>query len=247
MTPQKRSDLIADDPKFALVTGGSRGIGAHIAEAFLNRGDRVAITGRSMDRLESCRNDHLSGHENLHLFECDHSEEKSILSMKKLITKEIGTPDILVNNAGIASFKPVAEMDLKFWKQIIDTNLTGVFLTTKAFLPDMIERERGDIFMISSMAGKKGDGGASAYAASKFGLQGFSQALNYEVRKYNIRVMVLNPSSVNVSWAKKNEYGKGTYLHARDIASLIVHIAHTPGRTLIRDMDIWGTNPPGVA
>jgi len=97
--------------------------------------------------------------------------------------------------------------------------------------------------MNSSMSGKKGDPGAAAYAASKFGLQGFAQALNYEVREYNIRVMVLNPSSVNTGKDDGPAYGKGQYLHAADIASTVAHLAQLPGRTLIRDMDIWGTNP----
>ena len=148
-----------------------------------------------------------------------------------------------MNNAAAFAQGPVAELSLENWRRVIDTNLTGVFLTTQAFLPGMIKKNRGDIFMIGSMSGKKGDGGSSAYAASKFGLQGFSQALNYEVRKNNIRVMVLNPSSVDKHSDGAAEFGKGLYLHAEDIASTVVYLACLPERTLIRDMDIWGTNP----
>ena len=107
----------------------------------------------------------------------------------------------------------------------------------------MLRKERADIFVISSMSGKKGDPGAAAYAASKFGLQGFAQALMYEVRKHNVRVMVLNPSSVDTREAAGEDHGPGLFLHARDIADTIVHLARLPGRTLIRDMDIYGTNP----
>ena len=138
---------------------------------------------------------------------------------------------------------PVLDMSLERWNEVIETNLTGVFLTTKAFLPGMIERGRGDIFMISSMSGKKGDPGATAYAASKFGLQGFSQALAHEVRRNNIRVMVLNPSSVNTGEDTGPTHGPGLHLHAADLADLIVSLARIPGRTLVRDIDIWGTNP----
>jgi 3-oxoacyl-[acyl-carrier protein] reductase len=134
-------------------------------------------------------------------------------------------------------------MPLDLWNEVIETNLTGVFLTTQSFLPGMIAKERGDIFMIASMSGKKGDPGAGAYAASKFGLQGFSQALTYEVRKHNIRVMVLNPSSVNKGLDDGPDHGKGLHLHAADLAATLVHLACLPGRTLFRDMDIWGTNP----
>lgn len=97
--------------------------------------------------------------------------------------------------------------------------------------------------MISSMSGKKGDPGSSAYNASKFGLQGFSQSLAYEVRRNNIRVMVLNPSSVNTGADDGPSYGPGLYLHGADIAETVVFLSRMPGRTLIRDMDIWGTNP----
>lgn len=106
----------------------------------------------------------------------------------------------------------------------------------------MLKKDRGDIFMISSMSGKKGDPGAAPYAASKFGLQGFSQSLMYELRKHNIRVTVINPSSVDKG-EEGEAFGPGLHLHAADIAATIVHLACLPGRTLIRDLDVWGTNP----
>ncbi|MCC6143616.1 MAG: SDR family NAD(P)-dependent oxidoreductase, partial [Candidatus Hydrogenedentes bacterium] len=109
------------------------------------------------------------------------------------------------------------------------------------FLPGMIDRASGDIFFISSMSGKKGDPLGGAYCASKFGIQGLAQSLLYEVRKHNIRVMVLNPSSV-VTGAESEE-NASQRLHAVDIAKTVVHMATLPSRTLIRDMDLWGTNP----
>ena len=150
---------------------------------------------------------------------------------------------MLVNNAGLYRGGLVMSMRLERWNEIIETNLTGVFVTTQAFLRPMIENGRGDIIMISSMSGKKGDSGASAYNASKFGLQGFAQALTYEVRKENVRVMVLNPSSVDLSEEPGEDYDSGLFLHATDIAQTVLHLVTLPGRTLIRDMDIWGTNP----
>ncbi|MFH0792544.1 MAG: SDR family NAD(P)-dependent oxidoreductase, partial [bacterium] len=166
-----------------------------------------------------------------------------IKKMAKGVLDKFCAPDILVNNAGLIRHAPVVELSLDHWNEVITTNLTGVFLVTRAFLPAMIEKNRGDIFMISSMSGKKGDPGGSVYAASKFGLQGFSQALAHEVRRHNIRVMVLNPSSVDTGPDTGPKHGPGLYLHAADIADTLVHLACLPGRTLIRDMDIWGTNP----
>lgn len=226
--------------KVAVVTGGSRGIGSHIARALHEAGAAVAITGRSRDTVEAAAN-RIGA--KCRPYVCDQQNPEAIERFANAIAKDLDTPDILVNNAGTYRGAPVAELTLERWNEVIATNLTGVFLTTKAFLPGMIAKDRGDIFMISSMSGKKGDPGAAAYAASKFGLQGFSQALNYEVRKHNIRVMVLNPSAVNTGHDTGPPHGPGLYLHAADIAATIVHMACLPGRTLIRDMDIWGTNP----
>jgi 3-oxoacyl-[acyl-carrier protein] reductase len=226
--------------KVAVVTGGSRGIGRHIARALHHAGATVGITGRREDTLSEAARE--IG-DRCQAFPCDHRDARAVVELARAVVKGIGTPDILVNNAGVYRSAPVESMPLELWSEVLDTNLTGVFLTTKAFLPEMLSRNRGDIFMISSMSGKKGDPGSSAYAASKFGLQGFSQALTHEVRRSNIRVMVLNPSSVDTRSEGGRREGPGLHLHAEDIADTIVHLACLPGRTLIRDMELWGTNP----
>jgi 3-oxoacyl-[acyl-carrier protein] reductase len=226
--------------KLAVVTGASRGIGRHIARALHAAGATVVITGRKTDTIHDAA---ASVGERCHAHVCDQRDPESITAFADKVINAHGAPDLLVNNAGAMIYGPVMDLTLEQWNQTLETNLTGTFLMTRAFLPGMIERDRGDIVMISSMSGKKGDAGAAAYNASKFGLQGFSQALNYEVRGHNIRVMVLNPSSVDTSETPGAPHGKGLHLHAADIAATIVHLATLPGRTLIRDMDIWGTNP----
>jgi len=226
--------------KTAIVTGGSRGIGKYIALALHNAGAYVAITGRYGHTLEEATKEIGS---RCYTFVCDQRNPENIKDMAEKVIREIGVPDILVNNAGVFAKGNVIDLSPEKWNEVIETNLTGTFLVTKAFLPGMIEKNRGDIFIISSMSGKKGDACSSAYNASKFGLQGFAQALTYEVRKNNIRVMVINPSTVDTGSDNKPDYGPGIYMHASDIAETIVHLACLPGRTLIRDMDIWGTNP----
>jgi len=227
--------------QIAVVTGGSRGIGRHIAAALHRAGARVGITGRREDALRAAAR---AVGERCRPYVCDQRDPQAIDAMAQAVLREMGAPDILVNNAAAVKLgTPVAEMSLDLWNKVIETNLTGVFLTTRAFLPAMLSKERADIFMISSMSGKKGDPGASAYAASKFGLQGFAQALMYEVRKQNVRVMVLNPSSVDTGEDRGPAFGKGLHLHAADLGATIVHLACLPGRTMIRDMDIYGTNP----
>ena len=94
-----------------------------------------------------------------------------------------------------------------------------------------------------TMSGKSPDAGGSAYAAAKFGLRGFAQSLLYDVRRSNVRVMVVNPSATATGADEGPPHGPGIYLHAADIAATLVHLARLPGRTLFRDMDVWGTNP----
>ncbi|MEQ8167367.1 MAG: SDR family NAD(P)-dependent oxidoreductase [Candidatus Eremiobacterota bacterium] len=226
--------------KIAVVTGGSRGIGFHIASALHREGASVIITGRNLEKLKIA-----SGKigERCYPCLCNQLVPEEIKYMAEHVISERGIPDILVNNAGIFMKGNVTDLTLTDWDEVIGTNLTGIFLVTKAFLPYMIRQNRGDIFMISSMSGKKGDPGSSAYNASKFGLQGFSQSLACEVRRNNIRVMVLNPSSVNTGPDDGPSHGPGLYLHGADIAETVVFLSRMPGRTLIRDMDIWGTNP----
>lgn len=227
--------------KLAVVTGASRGIGKATAKALHAAGAEVVITGRHKETLEAAAKD--IG-ERCHPYVCDQSDPEAIAAMAMKVQLERGAPNILVNNAGMMQSRPVGQMPLEMWDAVIATNLTGVFLVTQAFLQGMIGKEQGDIIMISSMSGKKGDPGASAYAASKFGLQGFSQSLMYEVRKHNIRVMVINPSRVDTAeGTSPTEDPRGHTLHADDLASTIVHLVTLPRRTLIRDMDVYGTNP----
>jgi len=120
--------------KFAVVTGGSRGIGFHIARALHQAGAIVAITGRDQHTIETAAAQLGKG---VHPYVCDHSKPVSIAGFAEAVKKDIASPDILVNNAGVMSFGPVLGMDLIDWSEVIDTNLTGTFLTTKAFLRDM--------------------------------------------------------------------------------------------------------------
>lgn len=227
--------------KVALVTGGSRGIGKHIAEALQLAGGTVLITGRDSARLEEAAAD--IG-DDCRTYVCDQRDAQAIKKLAADVAADFGPLDILVNNAGVVEFgTSVSDTSPDTWNEVIETNLTGVFLTTQAFLSGMITREHGDIFMIGSTRGKVGDAGWAAYCASKFGLQGFSQSLLQEVRGHNIRVFVLNPGTVSKDDDIGATEGIGIPLHAADLAATIVHLSGLPRRTLVHDLEIWGTNP----
>jgi 3-oxoacyl-[acyl-carrier protein] reductase len=225
----------------AVVTGASRGIGHYIAEALHDAGAQVAVTGRHAETIAEAAED--IG-ERCRGYVCDQRDPKAVKEFAERIERELGPVDTLVNNAGVVyGGVPVVGTTIETWQETIDTNLTGVFLMTQAFLPGMLARERGDIFIVGSTSGKRGDPGWAAYSASKFGLQGFAQSLLHEVRRHNIRVVVLNPSNVDVDHDVGSTEGPGLHLHAADLAATILHLTGLPRRTLVRDLEIWGTNP----
>lgn len=225
----------------AVVTGGGRGIGRHIADALVTCGAAVAVIGRNKASLEEATAE-IGGA--CHPYVCDVRDPASISQTAEAIALDLGAPEIVVNNAatGWAQTRLV-DMELDMWHDILDTNLTGPFLVTKAFLPAMMDRNGGDIIMIGSTSALKGDPGHAAYAATKFGLRGLAQALFYEVRDHNIRVSMVNPSATDTGDDVDQQTGSGVRMHAADVAATVVHICGLPRRTLIHEVNLWGTNP----
>jgi 3-oxoacyl-[acyl-carrier protein] reductase len=156
------------------------------------------------------------------------------------------TIDILINNAGIAAFGKFLELEPSEWERIIQVNLMGVYYVTRAILPNMIERQTGDIINISSTAGLNGNALTSAYSASKFGLLGLTDSLMQEMRKHNIRVSALTPSTVATDMAKELNLTDGNpdkVMQAEDIAELLVAQLQLNRRVFIKNSSIWSTNP----
>jgi 3-oxoacyl-[acyl-carrier protein] reductase len=158
----------------------------------------------------------------------------------------LGEIDILVNNAGTASFGKFLELTPEEWEHIIRVNLLGVYYITRAVLPEMIERQTGDIINISSTAGQRGAALTSAYSASKFGLIGLSESLMQEVRKYNIRVTTLTPSTVATDLAKELKLTDGNpekVMQPSDFAELIISQLKLNRRVFVKEAGLWSTNP----
>ena len=170
-------------------------------------------------------------------------------SVNTAVTKalsEFGTIDILINNAGIAAFGKFLEMEPTDWERIIQVNLMGTYYTTRAVLPNMIERQTGDIINISSTAGLNGNAVTSAYSASKFAVLGLTDSLMQEVRKHNIRVTALTPSTVATDMARDLKITDGNpdkVMQAEGMAELIVAQLKLNRRVFIKNSSIWSTNP----
>lgn len=160
--------------------------------------------------------------------------------------KSLGQIDILINNAGIGGFAGFLEQSPEEWENIIQVNLMGVYNVTRAVLPEMIERKAGDIINISSTAGQRGAAGTSAYSASKFAVLGLTESLMQEVRKHNIRVSALTPSTVATDLAIDSKLTDGNperVMQPEDLAEYMVAQLKLHPRIFIKSAGMWSTNP----
>lgn len=233
--------------KKAIITGGSRGLGKATAIAFAKEGIDVAITGKNEETLKKTIAElEAFGVKAIYsVFDVGNYEEVKT-NIKNTIEVLDGV-DILVNNAGIGGFGTFSEMPVEQWTQIIQTNLMGMYYVTKEVLPYLIAKNEGDIINVSSTAGLGGNASTSAYSASKFAVIGMSESLMKEVRKNNIRVVTLTPStiesdmSIEAGIAKKDS--DDSVLQPDDFAQLILAGLKLPSRALLKSASLWSTNP----
>ncbi|UMB53086.1 3-ketoacyl-ACP reductase [Lutibacter sp. A64] len=233
--------------KKAIITGGSRGLGKATALAFAKEGIDVAITGRNEERLKATVSEIKALGVNATYEVFDISNYEAVKIGIKNIISNLGTVDILVNNAGIAAFGTLNDMDSKLWEDIIKTNVLGMYYVTKEVLPYLIEKNEGDIINVSSTAGLNGNPTTSAYSASKFAVIGLSQSLMKEVRKNNIRVNTLTPSTIasdmSIELGIANKDSEDSVLQPEDFAALIVASLKLPRRAMMANASLWSTNP----
>lgn len=233
--------------KTALVTGGSRGLGKAIALALATEGVNVAITGRNEDLLKSVVKELEEKGVKSSYAVFDVSNKKEVYENLNQLQKDFGTFDILVNNAGIAAFGGVLDMDDEQWEDIIRTNLLGPYYVSKSVVPSMVEKKSGDIINISSTAGLKGNAATSAYSASKFGLIGMSESMMLELRKHNIRVTTLTPSTIASDMSKEvlkiTDGNPEKVLQPEDFAELVADLLKLNKRAMLASAALWSTNP----
>jgi len=232
--------------KRALVTGGAKGLGKAIAVALAKEGVHVAITGRNETALKQTADELKTLGTQVTYAVFDVSDNVAVQQGINNLNETFGNFDILINNAGISSFSSVMDMEVQDWTAIINVNLLGTYFVTKAVLPQLIEKNQGDIVMVSSTAGLNGAATTSAYSASKFGVIGFADSLMREVRKNNIRVCTLMPSTIASDMSKDLGLTDGDpekVLQPEDFAELIIAHLKLPRRAMLKSASLWSTNP----
>jgi NADP-dependent 3-hydroxy acid dehydrogenase YdfG len=235
-----------------VITGASKGIGFAIAEKLLGSGqvEKLAICSRSRSEIDGARSRLLEKYPDAIIIaeECDVAREDEVAFFSDYVLRELGHVDVLVNNAGFGKFGPVHELGVDDWKDVLNTNVRGVFLLTKALLPSMRARRTGSIITISSIAGKNGFSGGAAYCASKFAVRGMMQSLFLEVRGDNVRVITLFPGSVDTYFFERAGAAPQMAqkaLQSEDIADAVLTSIILPQHADISELDIRPTNPKG--
>ena len=221
--------------KVALVTGGSRGIGAAIAKALAAAGASVASTSRSGGGPTSS---------NLLQLQADVRRPEDAETAVAETVRAFGGLDILINNAGVGAFVNVADMSIEQWQQVIDTNLSGVFYCCRAAIPELRKRGGGWIINISSLAGKNPFAAGAAYCASKAGLNHFSEVLMQEVRYDGIRVSYVMPGSVDTEFMGRGSSKKNWATTPEDVAQVVIDLIEMPARSLPSRVELRPSQPP---
>ncbi|MFF2445589.1 3-ketoacyl-ACP reductase [Neobacillus sp. NPDC058068] len=233
--------------KVAFVTGAGRGIGKAIAIALANEGINVGLLARTEAALKEVASEVEGLGVKVAYAAVDISSLEKVDQAIEKLTNALGSADILINNAGIGKFATLLEMDPEEWKKIIDVNIMGTYYVTRAVLPKLIEKNGGDIINISSTNGLNGAATSSAYSASKFGVIGLTESLAQEVRRNNIRVTALTPSTVATELAAKTnliaENDDEKYMQPEDIAEFIVSQLKLHPRVYIKTASLLATNP----
>ena len=232
--------------KVALVTGAGKGIGKAIAVALAKEGAHVGLVARTEKDIQAVAAELAALGVKAAVATADVADRAQVEAAVAAVQGQLGPVDILINNAGTATFGKFLELEPEVWEQQIRVNVFGVYYATRAVLPGMIERKTGDIVNISSTAGKSGSPVTSAYSASKFAVFGLSESLMQEVRKHNIRVTALAPSTVVTDLANSANLITGDperVMHPEDFAELVVSQLKLNRRVFVKEASIFSTNP----
>jgi 3-oxoacyl-[acyl-carrier protein] reductase len=225
----------------ALVTGGSSGIGYSIAKVLIESGTRVAITGRDEKRLYKAAESL-----NAVAVRADVANEADVQRTYREVLQVFGHLDILVNNAGIGVFKKLVDMDRAGFDAVFATNVTGAMLMGREAAKHFIQQNKGNIVNICSTASLRGAANGTAYYSSKFALRGMTECWRAELRPFNIRVFLVNPSEVITNFgaaAGFTQKDNPTKLRGEDIAHMIKGALEMEDRGFTTELTVFATNP----
>lgn len=230
--------------KTIIVTGGSGGIGRACARALVEQGTKVVLVGRGAAALAAAAAELPA--ERVLTVTADVTVEADVTRMRDEALAWSPRIDVLVNNAGMASIGPAETFPLETWERVLATNLTSVFLCSRAVVPVMRAQGGGLIVNVGSVASKQTFPEWSAYCASKFGLVGFSRALNQEVRDAGIRVSTVFPGSVDTPlWDTfPNTFNRDAMLKAEDVAAAVAYIARQPAHLIVDEVSLGHSGGP---
>ncbi len=233
----------------ALITGGSKGIGFGIAEAFLNQGINVGITSRnkaSAEKAAANLREKTDGKGEILPLQADvRNYEDQVNAVNALIDK-FGKLDYVIANAGLGHFSPVDSLTVEQWKETVDTNLSGAFFTLKSSV-EALKRTKGYYISISSLAGTNFFAGGAAYNASKFGLTGFTQAAMLDLRAHGIKVTTVMPGSVATHFNGNDPDESDSWkIQIEDIGQILVDLLKMHPRTLPSKIEVRPSIPPGA-
>ena len=228
--------------KIILVTGGSAGIGLAAAKMLKSKGARVIITARNEARLNAAGKEF-----GLETIPGDVANESDVKNIFRAISEKFGKLDALINNAGYGYFGLLEEMDVEKFNLVFATNVTGAMLMAREALNLFKAQNSGNIINISSTAGTKGFAYGTAYSATKFALRAMTECWRAELRKYNIRVILINPSEVQTDFVANSgrearEFNP-TKLQADDIAHTVCAALEMEDRGFITELTVFATNP----
>ena len=225
----------------AIVTGGSRGIGLAITCGFVARGARVVVSGRLQPDLDAVVAELGAS---VATVQGDVADPAVAEALVRTASERFGGLDSLINNAGVGTFVHVADMKEGDWHRLIATNLTGVFLCTKAAIPALKQRGGGWIINVSSLAGRNSFAGGAAYCASKAGLNAFAESLMLEVRQDNIRVSTVMPGSVQTAFSAGGDAPEHDWkLSPSDVAQVVFDLLGHSARSLPSRVEIRPSRP----
>jgi len=212
--------------KIAVVTGASRGIGRSIATLLAGAGAKVAGCARQAVG---------------EIIACDVGRPAEVERFAAEVLRRFGPPDLLVNNAGLVARAPLDETSLENWDAVLDSNLKGTFLITRAFLPAMRARRGGRIVNIASISGLQGTAGLTAYCAAKHGVVGLTRALAEELRPDGVAVNAVCPGSVDTDMLRVGMPGARPAMSPEDVANVVIYLAaYAPPALTGSCVDVFG-------